>query len=112
MRHITSALCIGISAFAFAQTISPEQLLQSANQMNEAASQAEDMLESNMALADSISTDSISMDSIVFEPVRIRELDEILESLPDTMPNLYTIRLSDHGCSQVIEPRKREVSTN
>ncbi|MDE5794327.1 MAG: DUF3078 domain-containing protein [Muribaculaceae bacterium] len=86
MRHITSALCIGISAFAFAQTTSPEQLLQSANQMNEAASQAEDMLESNMALADSISTDSISMDSIVFEPVRIRELDEILESLPDTMP--------------------------
>lgn len=77
MRHLTSAFCFGLGALAFAQAPTPQQLIQTeANAM-------ESLLDSNIATADSLASDSI-----VFEPVVIRDLNEILESLPDTMPEL------------------------
>ncbi|MDE6633073.1 MAG: DUF3078 domain-containing protein [Muribaculaceae bacterium] len=48
------------------------------------------MLDSNIVMADSVMAlnDSIASDSIVFEPVVIRELPELLASLPDSVPEL------------------------
>ncbi|MDE7347585.1 MAG: DUF3078 domain-containing protein [Muribaculaceae bacterium] len=88
MRQLTTAICLGIASLAFAQTTSPEQLMQAARQLNSEANDAQTMLDSNLELADSIANDSIALDSILFAPVVIRDLDEILRSLPDTMPEL------------------------
>ncbi len=82
MRQLTSAICLGFASMAFAQAISPEELIKSANELS-AANAAQEMLDSNLALADSVASDSL-----VFEPVVIRDLPEILASLPDTMPPL------------------------
>ncbi len=86
MRQLTSAIFMGIASISFAQSTTSEQALQSARELN--AEAAASMLESNIALADSVATDSLASDSIIFEPVVIRDLDEILLSLPDTMPEL------------------------
>ncbi len=86
MRHLTSAICLGFASLAAAQATSPDELMQSIQ--NEAANSALQMLDSNIALSDSIAADSIPSDSLVFPPVVIRELPEILASLPDTMPEL------------------------
>ena len=83
MRHITSAICLGIASLAFAQNTSPEQLIQAAREMNSDAKAAQSMLDSNLAIAD-----SLALDSTLFQPVVIRDLPEILASLPDTMPEL------------------------
>ena len=77
MRYLTSALCLGLTALTLAQNPAESEILQSE------ADSMEAMLDSNIAMADSLASDSI-----VFEPVVIRELDEILLSLPDTMPPL------------------------
>ncbi|MDE6380430.1 MAG: DUF3078 domain-containing protein [Muribaculaceae bacterium] len=69
MRHLTSAICLGIASIALAQN--PEAIT------------AMSILDSDIALADSLATDSI-----LFQPVVIRELPEILAALPDTMPEL------------------------
>lgn len=66
---------------AFAQATATDELLQSSKNLNSEATKAQEMLESNIEFADSLDSDSI-----VFEPVVIRELPEILASLPDTMP--------------------------
>ncbi len=83
MRQLTSAICLGIASLAAAQATSPDELLQSAKEMNEAASTAQEMLDSNIELADSLASDSV-----VFEPVVVRDLPEILASLPDSLPEL------------------------
>ncbi len=83
MRHITSALCLGVASIALAQTAAPDQLLQSARDFNSGEAAAASMLDTNIALADSLANDSI-----VFEPVVIRDLPEILASLTDSMPPL------------------------
>ncbi|MDE5870589.1 MAG: hypothetical protein K2H22_01395, partial [Muribaculaceae bacterium] len=93
MRQLSSAICMGIVSLAFAQTTSPEQLMQAAKNLNSAADSAQAMLDSNLALADSVAAeasalDSLATDSMMFQPVVIRDLDEILSSLPDTMPQL------------------------
>lgn len=94
MRHLTSAICLGIGALALAQNTTENRQV-SANQLAETVEQMKSMLDSNIVMADSIMAlndsvlsinDSIASDSIVFEPVVIRELPEILASLPDTMP--------------------------
>lgn len=86
MRQLTSAICLSIATLAYAQNTTPDQLLQSARETN--AENAASMLDSNIALANSLAVDSVATDSIVFEPVVIRDLEEILLSLPDTMPAL------------------------
>ncbi|MDE5813118.1 MAG: DUF3078 domain-containing protein [Muribaculaceae bacterium] len=83
MRHITSAICMGIATLALAQNTTPDQLIQAAREMNSDATAAQSMLDSNLALAD-----SLALDSTLFQPVVVRELPEILASLPDTMPEL------------------------
>ncbi|MDE7096978.1 MAG: DUF3078 domain-containing protein, partial [Muribaculaceae bacterium] len=52
-------------------------------EMDTSAQTAMTMLDENIAMADSLATDSV-----VFEPVVVRDLKEILLSLPDTMPEL------------------------
>ncbi len=86
MRHLTSAIFLGIASMAAAQTTSPQKLMQAIQ--NEAANSAQQMLDTNIALSDSIAADSFPSDSLVFPPVVIRDLPEILASLPDTMPEL------------------------
>ncbi|MDE7419504.1 MAG: DUF3078 domain-containing protein [Muribaculaceae bacterium] len=90
MRQLTSAILLGISSLAFAQSTSPEELLRSAKNLDSEAKSAQEMLDSNLATADSIMSmnDSIVYDSLLFAPVVVRDLSEILESLPDTMPQL------------------------
>lgn len=88
MRQLTTAICLGLASLTFAQANSPEQLMQAARQLNSEANYAQSMLDSNLVLADSIQNDSIPLDSIIFEPVVIRDLEDILLSLPDTMPEL------------------------
>ncbi|MDE6510926.1 MAG: DUF3078 domain-containing protein [Muribaculaceae bacterium] len=83
MRQLTSAFCLGLAALASAQFTSPEELMQSARQLNSEAETAASMLEDDMALAD-----SLAYDSLLHAPVVVRDLDEILLSLPDTMPAL------------------------
>lgn len=83
MRQLTSAICLGIATMAFAQTTSPEELLQAAKDLNSAAISTQEMLESNIAVYD-----TLAMDSALFAPVVVRDLPEILASLPDTMPEL------------------------
>ncbi len=83
MRQLTSAICLGIASLAAAQATSPDQLLQSAKEMNEAANSAQEMLDSNIQLADSLASDTIA-----FMPVVVRDLPEILASLPDSFPEL------------------------
>ena len=83
MRHLTFAICLGIATLAIAQNTKQEQLIQSARQINSAAIAAQDLLDSDIAIAD-----SLDMDSLLFQPVVIRELPEILAALPDTMPEL------------------------
>ncbi len=83
MRQLTSAICLGIASLATAHAASPDALLQSAKEMNAAADAAQEMLDSNIELADSLASDSL-----VFEPVVVRDLPEILASLPDSLPEL------------------------
>ena len=80
---------MGFAFMALAQITSPEQLLKSAKQLNSAASEAQSMLDANLALADSLTiADSLAYDSLLHAPVVVRDLDEILASMPDTMPEL------------------------
>ncbi len=91
MRLITSAITLGMASLAFAQTMTPDELLQ-ANINNSEAEAAQRMLESNIALSDSLATDTIDFSALaidtVFEPVVVRDLPEILASFPDRMPQL------------------------
>ncbi|MDE6480393.1 MAG: DUF3078 domain-containing protein [Muribaculaceae bacterium] len=89
MRHLTSAICLGISALALAQNTTENPQV-SASQLAETVAQMKSMLDSNIVMADSVMAlnDSIASDSIVFEPVVIRELPELLASLPDSVPEL------------------------
>ncbi len=85
MRHLTSAICLGISALALAQ----DPVINTRQQSEiEAASEMESILDSNMQEADSILRQPIVYDSILFAPPVVRNLQEILVSLPDTMPEL------------------------
>lgn len=98
MRQLTSVICLGMATIASAQITSPERLMQAAKELNSEAVEAQSLLDSNLALADSlafdallpdsIAPDSLAIDTLIFEPVVIRDLDEILLSLPDTMPEL------------------------
>ena len=93
MRQLTSAFCLGLAALASAQFTSPEELMQSARQLNSEAETAASMLDDNIALADSLAylqaiADSLAYDSLLNAPVVVRDLDEIMLSLPDTMPPL------------------------
>lgn len=83
MRHLTSAICLSIASLAVAQTSLPDILPQSNTNINNQVNTAKQLLDSNLAVADSLTTDSV-----VFEPVVIRELPEILASLTDSMPPL------------------------
>ncbi len=76
MRHLTLAICLGIGSLAMAQNIS-------GNTIRNSAASAAALIDENIAIADSLASDSI-----VYEPVVIRDLQEILQSLPDTMPEL------------------------
>ena len=89
MRHLTSAICLGIGALALAQNTTENPQV-SANQLAETVAQMKSMLDSNIVMADSVMSinDSIASDSIIFEPVVIRELPELLASLPDSVPEL------------------------
>ncbi len=88
MRQLTLAICMGIVTLTFAQSTTPATLLQSAKELNSAANSAQEMLDANIAMADSVMAinDSTVIDSLLFQPVVIRDLHEILQSLPDTMP--------------------------
>ncbi|MBD5263357.1 MAG: DUF3078 domain-containing protein [Bacteroides sp.] len=83
MRQLTTAFCLGLAALASAQYISPDELVKSARELNSEAETDASLLESNIALAD-----SLAYDSLLNAPVVVRDLDEILASLPDTMPAL------------------------
>lgn len=83
MRHLTSAIFLGIASLALAQNSSPQKLIQSVREMNQETAEAQSMIETDLALAD-----SLALDSVLFQPVVVRELPEILASLPDTMPEL------------------------
>lgn len=81
MRHLTFSLLLGIASSAFAQTPETTSLLPPTAEFDSAVDNAQSMLNENIELADSLASDSI-----VFAPVVIRDLDEILAALPDTMP--------------------------
>ena len=83
MRQLTTAFCLGLAALASAQYVSPDELVKYARQLNSEAGTAASLLESNIALAD-----SLAYDSLLNAPVVVRDLDEILVSLPDTLPPL------------------------
>ncbi|MDE5840475.1 MAG: hypothetical protein K2H49_06100, partial [Muribaculaceae bacterium] len=83
MRHLTFTLLAGITSISFAQITETMPLPPGTEEMDASADRAMTMLDENIAMADSMATDSI-----VFEPVVIRDLQEILLSLPDTMPEL------------------------
>lgn len=92
MRHITSAIFLGVATMALAQRMTPEQLLQSAKDPSQETSTSQAMLDSDIALSDSLAFDSVpayvlAIDT-VFEPVVVRDLTEILASLPETMKPL------------------------
>ena len=82
MRHLTSVICLGIASLALAQNAT-SKMSESARQLNEDAETAKSLLDSNVALAD-----SLALDSLLFRPVVVRELPEILASLPDSVPEL------------------------
>lgn len=65
---------------ALAQNATTEKLIASSRNLNSDAEKALSMLESDIALSD-----SLAADSVLFEPVVIRDLPEILASLPDTL---------------------------
>lgn len=82
MRQFTSAICLGVATMALAQNAatSPQN---SERRMNEAATAAQTLLDSNIELAD-----TLAIDSMLFQPVVVRDLPEILASLTDPMPEL------------------------
>ena len=87
MRHLTSAACLAISVLALAQNPMTYQQQPSPNTPGELADEMKSMLDSNIVTADSIMNlnDSIAVDSMYFAPVVVRDLEEILQSLPDTL---------------------------
>ncbi len=88
MRQLTFAICLGLASIAFAQSTSPEELIQAAKNLNSQAQSAEEMLDSNIGLADSILAQPIVYDSALFQPPVVRDLSEILATFPETMPEL------------------------
>lgn len=83
MRHLTSAICLGIATLALAQNSAVNNPNSSLQNYRSSAESAANLLEENIAEAD-----SLALDSTLYQPVVIRDLDEILQSLPDTMPEL------------------------
>ncbi|MDE6637360.1 MAG: DUF3078 domain-containing protein [Muribaculaceae bacterium] len=81
MRHLTSSLLLGIACSAFAQTPATSPIVPDSSEIGSAVNTAKSMLDDNIELLDSFASDSI-----IFKPVVIRDLDEILAALPDTMP--------------------------
>ena len=79
---------MAIGTLALAQNPMTEQRLLSANKLEQSADDMKAMLDSNIITADSIMNlnDSLYIDSIYNAPVVVRDLEEILSSLPDTMP--------------------------
>lgn len=79
---------MAISTLVLAQNPMTEQRLLTANKSEKSADDMKAMLDSNIITADSIMNlnDSLYIDSIYHAPVVIRDLEEILASLPDTMP--------------------------
>lgn len=82
MRHLTTAIAVSICSLSIAQTQFPTPTPAVVNDNPEAIS-AISLLDSDIAMAD-----SLAYDSILYQPVVVRDLNEILESLPDTMPEL------------------------
>lgn len=83
MRHLTFAICLGISSFAIAQNVAENPENGAPERISSQVESAINLIDENIATADSLASDSI-----VYQPVVIRNVDEILQSLPDTMPAL------------------------
>lgn len=81
MRYLTLAISLGLCSLALAQNMIPIIAENEGNNPQETT--AEVFLNQNIEMSDSLASDSIK-----FEPVVIRDLEEILLSLPDTMPPL------------------------
>ena len=81
MRYLTLAISLGLCSLALAQNMIPA-IAENGGE-NPQATAAEDFLNQNMEMSDSLASDSIA-----FQPIVIRDLDEIIMSLPDTMPPL------------------------
>ncbi|MDE6023037.1 MAG: DUF3078 domain-containing protein, partial [Muribaculaceae bacterium] len=83
MRHLTLAIFIGMATLSFAQDFAMNARNSSQLKNISSAEYAANLLAENIAVAD-----SLALDSNLYKPVVIRDLDEILQSLPDTMPEL------------------------
>lgn len=87
MRHLILASCLSLALSAMPQDIIPDSLSLAPQVVNETLP-LEFLLDDPLTSTDSIPVDSIPVDTLAFPPVVIRDLDEILLSLPDTMPQL------------------------